>query len=64
MSRAIIDCRRHGKQRRFYVTREHTSDGNVPPTGMYLGVDGEGREAILGEPSSSLYKEVKSLIKE
>ena len=50
---AIID--RRGK-RKYYVLRDKASDDLIPPAGMYLGKDREGREAILGEPSPLIYR--------
>ena len=59
MNIAVIDARRHGKQQKFYILKTGASSDGVLPTGMFLGVDSEGREAILGNPSDAKWREIK-----
>ncbi len=56
---ALVDARRYGKQQRFYILKTGASENGVLPDGMFLGVDSEGGEAILGEPSPMKWIEVK-----
>ena len=51
----VID-RRRGKARQFFL-KAGTNDNKFLPEGMYLGLDSEGKEAILGEPSPIMYEE-------
>lgn len=59
MDIAIEDCRRGRKQRRYYILKEGAKSYMVLPDGMYLGVNDKDKETILGEPSSTIYREVE-----
>lgn len=59
MDIAVIDSRRYGKQMRHYILKTEIAPCHGLPLGMYLGLDSNGREAILGNPSPEKFREVR-----
>lgn len=56
MAVAVIDARRYGKQKRYYILKSGVSDNNLLPVGMVYNKEEGG---ITGDPSPEYYREVK-----
>ena len=53
----IIEDRRK-KKHRTYILKEGFVAKTILPDGMYVGLDPSGNEAILGEPSPEIWREI------